>query len=129
LRSFKKKDHQLLNGFNAIGFSQGSQFLRAYVQRCNNPPVVNLISIGGQHQGVYGLPHCPGSYTICEYVRQLIDIGAYVGWIQDFLVQAEYWHDPWDRDGYLKYNIFLPDINNEFEKKNETYKKKFTLFK
>lgn len=41
-----KADPALRGGFNAIGFSQGSQFLRAYVQRCNDPPVVNLVSMG-----------------------------------------------------------------------------------
>jgi len=113
----------LTNGFNAMGFSQGSQFLRAYVQRCNKPPVYNLISIGGQHQGVYGMPKCPGANsTICEYMRELLDIGAYVGWVQDFLVQAEYWHDPFNEEDYLSDCIFLPDINNEGSSKNSTYK-------
>jgi len=116
-------DPNLANGFNAMGFSQGSQFLRAYVERCNNPPVHNLISIGGQHQGVYGFPKCPGvNYTICEYVRELLDIGAYVGWVQDFLVQAEYWHDPFNEEEYVEDCVFLPDINNEGPNKNQTYK-------
>jgi len=115
----------LTNGFNALGFSQGSQFLRAYVERCNNPPVHNLISIGGQHQGVYGFPRCPGeSYTLCEWARELVEIGAYEKWIQDFLVQAEYWHDPFNDENYLTDCIFLPDINNEREKKNDSYKKR-----
>jgi palmitoyl-protein thioesterase len=34
-----QNDTQLTGGFNAIGFSQGGQFLRAYVERYNNPPV------------------------------------------------------------------------------------------
>lgn len=42
---------ELQDGFNAIGFSQGGQFLRAYVQRFNAPPVHNLITLGSQHQG------------------------------------------------------------------------------
>uniref|UniRef100_A0A8D0GEG2 Palmitoyl-protein thioesterase 1 n=1 Tax=Sphenodon punctatus TaxID=8508 RepID=A0A8D0GEG2_SPHPU len=45
------KDPKLQGGYNAMGFSQGGQFLRAVVQRCPSPPVFNLISIGGQHQG------------------------------------------------------------------------------
>jgi palmitoyl-protein thioesterase len=49
-------DNNLTNGYNAIGFSQGGQFLRAVAQRCPTPPMLNLISIGGQHQGVYGFP-------------------------------------------------------------------------
>jgi hypothetical protein len=36
-------DPNLKGGFNAIGFSQGGQFLRAYTQRCNNPPVHNIL--------------------------------------------------------------------------------------
>ncbi len=47
-------DPNLKDGFNAVGFSQGGQFLRAYVERCNNPPVHNLITFGGQHMGMSG---------------------------------------------------------------------------
>jgi palmitoyl-protein thioesterase len=74
--------------------------------------------------GVFGFPKCPGnSSTFCEYVRELLDLGAYIGWIQDFLVQAEYWHDPFNEEEYLSDCVFLPDINNEGQNKNATYKK------
>jgi palmitoyl-protein thioesterase len=43
-------DPRLAQGYHGIGFSQGSQFLRAVAQRCPNPPMLKLISIGGQHQ-------------------------------------------------------------------------------
>lgn len=46
-----KSDPNLAGGFHAVGFSQGGQFLRAYIERCNDPPVLNYISMGGQHQG------------------------------------------------------------------------------
>ena len=73
------KNDQLTDGFNAIGFSQGGQFLRALIQRCPYVSVKNLISVGGQHQGGYGFPRCPGdNSTFCEEVRRLLDIGAYV---------------------------------------------------
>lgn len=125
-----KQDSQLQRGFHAVGFSQGSQFLRAYVERCNDPPVLNLISIGGQHQGVYGLPDCPGpNYTLCELARELLDYGAYIPWIQSFQVQAEYWHDPFNEDLYLNANIFLPDINNAGPSKNPTYRFRMTTLK
>lgn len=130
-------DPLLRNGFNAIGFSQGSQFLRAYVERCNSPPVYNLISIGGQHQGVYGFPQCPGvNYTLCEYIREMLDIGAYWSFIQNSIVQAQYWHNPWTPEEYVNDCIFLPDINNARNgSRNETYKQnmislnKFVLVK
>jgi palmitoyl-protein thioesterase len=118
-----KNDTQLSQGFNAIGFSQGGQFLRAYVQRYNDPPVYNLISVGGQHQGVFGFPRCPGANeTLCEIVRKLLNLGAYVSFVQDHLVQAEYWQDPLNEDEYIEYSVFLADINNNRAQKNQTYK-------
>ena len=107
-------DPKLKDGYNAIGFSQGGQFLRAVAQRCPTPPMRNLVSIGGQHQGVYGIPHCFGdNITLCDYVRKLLNYGAYVGFIQDHVVQAEYWHDPLNEDEYRQYSVFLADINQE----------------
>ena len=34
-----KSDERLRGGFHGVGISQGGQFLRAYVERCNDPPV------------------------------------------------------------------------------------------
>jgi len=117
-----KADPKLQNGFNAVGFSQGSQFLRAYVQRCNDPPVANLITLGGQHQGVFGLPNCPGpNETLCEMLREALDLGVYISFIQSYVVQAEYWQDPFQPAEFMKYNVFLPDINNMRPEKNSTY--------
>merc|ERR1711942_166582 len=53
-------DPELQDGYNAIGFSQGGQFLRAVAQRCPSPPMKNLVTFGAQHQGVFGFPNCPG---------------------------------------------------------------------
>ncbi|XP_069688070.1 palmitoyl-protein thioesterase 1 [Periplaneta americana] len=121
-------DPELTEGYNAIGFSQGGQFLRAVAQRCPSPPMINLISIGGQHQGVYGLPHCGYPSKWCDYIRELLNIGAYWSWVQEALVQAEYWHDPLNEEEYRKYSIFLADINNE-NMKNITYIKNLSKLK
>ncbi|EFO28409.2 palmitoyl-protein thioesterase 1 [Loa loa] len=116
-----QKDEKLKNGYNSIGFSQGAQFLRAVAQRCPIPQMKNLISLGGQHQGVFGLPLCPAESYICDRVRNLLEWGAYVGFVQNTVVQAQYWHDPLDEETYRKSSIFLADINNE-RNLNETYK-------
>ena len=36
---------------NIIGYDQGALIARAYIQRCNNPPVYNFISWSGPHGG------------------------------------------------------------------------------
>ena len=41
-------------------------------------------------------------------------------WVQNDLVQAEYWHDPTKEEEYKSKSIFLADINNE-RAKNQTY--------
>jgi len=114
---------QLAQGFNAIGFSQGGQFLRGYVQRYNSPPVYNLMTLGGQHQGVFSFPNCPApNVTLCQALADLLTLGAYDPFVQSFVVQAEYWQDTMIYDIYLKSSVFLADINNARETKNATYK-------
>jgi len=101
---------------NAVGFSQGAQFLRAYVQRCNDPPVRNLISVGGQQQGVFGVPACDpasDSWSLCQGLSRVLSAGAYLSAAQARVVQAQYWHDPTRRTAYAKSSRFLADINNE----------------
>jgi len=118
-----QSDPNLRNGFNAVGFSQGGQFLRAYVERCNNPPVYNLITMGAQHQGVADIPGCTSANsTICAVVEDLLALGAYNPIVQANIVQAQYFKDPMDIPTYLKANTFLTDINNELQNKNSTYR-------
>ncbi|KAJ8911415.1 hypothetical protein NQ315_005948 [Exocentrus adspersus] len=119
--SIIKSDPVLSDGFNAVGFSQGAQFLRGLIQRCPAAKVKNLISLGGQHQGVYGLPNCGSlSHPSCDYLRKLLNHAAYVDWVQKRLVQATYWHDPLNEAEYRNFSSFLGDINNE-RTVNENY--------
>lgn len=120
-------DPKLQNGYHAVGFSQGGQFIRGLAQRCPHPPILNLVSIGGPQQGVYGLPSCLGEdHTLCDYARRLLNYGAYVGWIQRMLVQAQYWHDPLDDATYRQKSLWIADINNDKDVKNATYKDNLT---
>jgi len=117
-----QSDPALADGYNAVGFSQGGLFLRGLAQRCPSPPIRNLVSIGGPQQGVYGLPKCLGeNHRVCDYVRRLLNYGAYVGWIQRLLVQAQYWHDPLAEEEYLENSLYLADINNQGATKNSSY--------
>lgn len=126
--SIINKDVNLANGYHAIGFSQGGQFLRAVAQRCNTK-MLNLISVGGQHQGVYGFPRCPISNVfICDDIRRLLNLGAYTDAVQPRLVQAQYWHDPMNEHEYRHKSLFLSDINQELAF-NPNYKAKLEQLK
>jgi palmitoyl-protein thioesterase len=130
-------DPLLKNGYHAIGFSQGSQFLRGVAQRCPEPPMKNLISIGGQHQGVYGktkllwirketklvkkviflikkgIPFCPLDGFVCRSLTRFVSYASNFNIIQRNFVQASYWHDPFDEGSYRDYNAFIADLNQE----------------
>ncbi|KAJ3229946.1 hypothetical protein HDU81_004903 [Chytriomyces hyalinus] len=108
---------ELRNGFNAIGFSQGGLFLRAYVERCvDGPRVFNLVTYGTAHMGVADAPGCEDvSDSNCLLMRNLIRSGAYLTWVQNRVIQAQYFKDPTNIPKYLEKNIFLPYINNEIE--------------
>mmetsp|Transcript_12246 Transcript_12246/g.31049 ORF Transcript_12246/g.31049 Transcript_12246/m.31049 type:complete len:328 (-) Transcript_12246:81-1064(-) len=105
---------QLAKGFSIMGFSQGGQFSRALLQRQSTPSIYNLISVGGQHQGVFGFPDCPApSIPNCEELRDALTTAAYTDLIQAHVAQSNYWHDPTDEAGYRAKCNFLPDINND----------------
>ncbi|MEQ2164223.1 hypothetical protein GOODEAATRI_004406 [Goodea atripinnis] len=56
------QDPKLQGGYNAMGFSQGAQFL---------------------YGSVYGLPRCPGeSSHICDMIREALNRGAYSDLVQ-----------------------------------------------
>ncbi|KAI8379736.1 Alpha/Beta hydrolase protein [Radiomyces spectabilis] len=114
---------ELANGFNAIGFSQGGLFLRAYIERCNAPPVHRLITFGSPHGGVSDIPNCMNSRDFtCALMRTLVRRGVYSDYVRHHVVQAQYFKDRVNSQGYLQKNIFLPDLNNEHSGKNISYK-------
>ena len=107
---------------NALGFSQGGQFLRAYVERCNNPRVENLVTFGSQHNGISEFQECALNDWLCQTWRGVLKGNAWGSFSQSRLVPAQYYRDPADLENYLEYSNFLADINNERMVKNFTYK-------
>ncbi|KAI9739137.1 MAG: hypothetical protein M1834_007350 [Cirrosporium novae-zelandiae] len=106
---------------NALGFSQGGQFLRAYVERCNNPPVANLITYGSQHNGIMEFQKCDSGDWVCRGARSLLRGNTWSNFVQSRLVPAQYFRDPKELESYLEHSNFLADINNEREEKNAKY--------
>jgi palmitoyl-protein thioesterase len=108
---------------NALGFSQGGQFLRGYIERCNSPPVHNLVTFGSQHNGISEFESCAPTDWVCRGADALLRSGRWTSFAQSRVVPAQYFRDPTELDAYLEHSNFLADINNERALKNETYKK------
>ena len=58
----------------------------------------NLVTFGSPHQGVFGVPECQAwvgdpvlGPALCELVRRLLNMGAYIPWIQ----VTYYTYTPW----------------------------------
>ncbi|PSN71278.1 palmitoyl-protein thioesterase 1 precursor [Corynespora cassiicola Philippines] len=111
---------------NALGFSQGGQFLRAYVQRCNNPPVRNLVTFGSQHNGIAKYQVCGPTDWVCKAWIGVLKGNTWGQWVQSHLVPAQYFRSTNESTGeptdeYLENSNFLADINNERSAKNASY--------
>lgn len=108
---------------NALGFSQGGQFLRGFVERCNFPKVHNLVTMGSQHNGIFKFQSCDSTGDwACRGAEALLRFGRWSDFVQSRLVPAQYFRDVNEYDSYLEHSNFLADINNERELKNTTYK-------
>ncbi|KAK7531204.1 palmitoyl protein thioesterase [Phyllosticta citricarpa] len=119
---------------NALGFSQGGQFLRGYIERCNSPPVRSLVTFGSQHNGIAKFQDCGASDWLCKGAMALLQTNAWSTFVQNRLVPAQYYREVNETtglgsDNYLEFSNFLADINNEREFKNETYKKNLASLK
>lgn len=116
---------QTAPAIDAIGFSQGGQFLRGYVERCGGwaPKVRSLITFGSQHNGIAEFQKCASaSDWVCQGANALLK-GSTVwsDFVQSRLVPAQYYRDTGDLENYLEHSNFLADINNERKTKNSTY--------
>eukprot|EP01133_Synstelium_polycarpum_P004253 gene4253-4963_t len=109
-------DPKLANGFNAIGFSQGTLITRGYIERFNSPKVHNYIGWAGPQRGQFGTP-----FLNIKWIDEILGTIPYDNWAQGTFSPAQYWRDPYVIDEYLEKSTFLADINNERPVKNPTY--------
>ena len=96
-------DPRLAGGYTGVGYSQGGLLLRGWApdtssprlaQLCPEPPMVQLVTLGSPHQGIAGLPRCPGrrqaspcpspgpTSLLCTMMRSLLSAGAYQPFVQ-----------------------------------------------
>jgi palmitoyl-protein thioesterase len=128
-----KKDPRLLAPHSneglrvdALGFSQGGQFLRGLIERCDGLSVRSLVTFGSQHNGINQFQVCGEWDLVCKGATALIKGNAWTDYVQDRVVPAQYYRTINETtllasDEYLEHSNFLADINNERVLKNEGY--------
>jgi palmitoyl-protein thioesterase len=109
--------------------------MRAYIERCNFPPVRSFVTFGSPHNGISEFQSCSATDWLCKGAQVLLRGNTWSSFVQSRLVPAQYFRDPLQYDNYLEYSNFLADINNERALKNQTYKEniekleRFVLYK
>lgn len=115
---FVRADPYLKHGFNAIGNSQGNLVIRGYIEKFNDPPVFNFISVHGPMMGVSMVPKCDYSSTVCTLFNKIFVGGlAYFSFAQNMVAQSNYYRNPMDLNTYKHNCKFLPAMNNESRKR------------
>lgn len=114
---------------DALGFSQGGQFLRGLIQRCEGLNVRSLVTFGSQHNGIAKFQECANLDFICKGAVALVKNNAWTDYVQSRVVPAQYYReiDPetgLGSEAYINGSNFLSDINNEKKQKNAAYKAK-----
>lgn len=112
---------------DALGFSQGGQFLRGLLERCDGLSIRSLVTFGSQHNGIAQFPACSAYDFLCKAATGLIKGNAWTEYIQNRVVPAQYYRSVNETTGlptqdYLDHSNFLADVNNERAAKNETYR-------
>ncbi|KAI5794881.1 Alpha/Beta hydrolase protein [Pyronema domesticum] len=112
-----QEDPSLANGFNALGFSQGGQFLRAVIQSCPGLKVGTLVTMGSQHNGI-------AEFTVdcsTQWWCGLLYRNRWGSWVQGNVVPAQYLNE-----GGEQVSDWLLEINawGEVEKKRQVFKER-----
>eukprot|EP01121_Diplochlamys_sp_Union-15-3_P005383 TRINITY_DN15718_c0_g1_i1.p1 TRINITY_DN15718_c0_g1~~TRINITY_DN15718_c0_g1_i1.p1 ORF type:complete len:293 (-),score=51.99 TRINITY_DN15718_c0_g1_i1:36-914(-) len=111
-------------GINLLGVSQGGMNARGFTEKCNDPPVRNLILWVSPQGGQFGVPAININSTLDEILEDIADCCIFDADIQKTISFAGYWKDPYAIEEYLEYSLFLADIDNAKPQKNPTYKER-----
>lgn len=111
---------------DALGFSQGGQFLRGLLQRCEGLKVRSLVTFGSQHNGISQFQKCGTFDLLCKGATALVKGNAWTEYVQGKVVPAQYYRPINEttglpKDDYFRASNFLADVNNERHEKNEAY--------
>lgn len=132
---------------DALGFSQGGQFLRGLIETCEGLRVRSLVTVGAQHNGIAAIGRTCGTWDfLCKGAVAVMRGNAYTEYVQGTVVPAQYYRtlndtkeggggdkeeEPEPVDEYLEFSNFLARVNAERkeereQKKNSVYKARLT---
>ena len=111
---------------DALGFSQGGQFLRGLLERCDGLSMRSLVTFGSQHNGIAEFQVCGDYDFVCKGASALIKGNAWTDYVQSRVVPAQYYRTVDETtglasDAYLEHSNLLADINNERAEKKRVY--------
>lgn len=113
---------------DALGFSQGGQFLRGLAQRCPALQLRSLVTFGSQHAGISEFQRCGTWDLLCKAATALVGGNAWTDTVQGGVVPAQYYREVNETTGegteaYLAASHFLADVNAERDggRRNEEY--------
>jgi palmitoyl-protein thioesterase len=120
------EDKDFEGDFSVVGLSQGSLLARYVIETCEmKGRVKRYVSVGGPQMGVASFPQCE-SGMVCNIVNKVVDTAVYFSMVQHIIGPAGYFKDVSHYKNYLTYSSFLPDLNNERQDKNDSYKERFS---
>ena len=100
--------------FSILGLSQGSILAKYIIEYCPlKVPVRNLVTFGGPHMGISFAPKLPKETWLGSSLAYVVNTIIYWNIAQWFIAPADYWRDPQNPEGFLKYSRFLAEANNE----------------
>jgi palmitoyl-protein thioesterase len=111
---------------DALGFSQGGQFLRGLAERCDNVSIRSLVTFGSQHNGIAKFQECGTWDLVCKGAVALVRGNVWGDYVQSTVVPAQYYREVNETtglgtDSYTNASHFLADINNERADKSALY--------
>ncbi|KAG9951367.1 alpha/beta-hydrolase, partial [Aureobasidium melanogenum] len=114
---------------DALGFSQGGQFLRGLIETCPGISVRSLVTFGSQHNGIARFQNCGTWDLVCKGAMAAIKGNAFGEWVQGNIVPAQYYKETNQTTGeptknYLENSNFIAKINNERHNKSAEYKQR-----
>lgn len=110
------QDENYNGNFTIVAFSQGGLIARYILEQCKmKGKVTKLITFGTPHMGISKIPFCNGNEQklYCKFLDSLINIVAFIPFVNNFYTPLSYLNPPLMYDLYRKYGSYLSVINNE----------------